>query len=178
MLNQRAQILQIAAVSIMCLSLAAGVGAQAMVESSDAFSVPGARYVSLNPTHYTVTFQTEILSMSLTAVDPKQTLSPTTLPPGQWEVDSFFDVFTELSFDGGPPVGGTLQGPVQLRLIVADRGDIFDTEIVSMSLSGNIGGHNVEVSVDPTRPSSGVHGAVDIGDVCGRSTASSTCSLS
>ncbi len=147
----------------MCLALAAGVGAQAMVESSDAFPVPDGRYVSQSPTHYTGTFQTEILSMSLTAVDPRQTLSPTTLPPGQWEIDSFFDVFTELSFDGGPPVGGILQGPVQLRLIVADRGDIFDTEIVSMSLSGDIGGCHVEVSEDPTKSSHGVHGAIDLG---------------
>ena len=62
----------------------------------------------------------------------------------QFFVDSFFDVFTELSIDGGA--------------------GLFDTEIVSMSLSGNLGGQQVEIREDPLRQSTGGHTIEDLGN--------------
>ena len=84
--------------------------------------------------HVTGSFDTEMLSMSLTGVTPlgpfmireSPTLastgktSITDIGGGLYKIDSFFDVFTELSIDGGstwtpsagPPVHFELGGPV------------------------------------------------------------------
>lgn len=166
MLNQRPKILQIAVVSIMCLALAAGVGAQGLVESSDAFPVPGGRYVALNPTHYS-SFQIEILSMSLSSSGLFDKLSPTTLPGGTYQVDSFFDVTCELVMEGIPPTVARLTGPVKFGMIIPD--EIFDTtgtfatEILSMNLSGEVGGIPIEIRESPSLPSLGQHSLTDLG---------------
>ncbi len=67
-LNQRTRIWQVAAVSIVCLMLT-GVAQGLLSESSDEFPVPERLYVAEGPIIYPPppagTFQTEILSMSL-----------------------------------------------------------------------------------------------------------------
>jgi len=57
---------------------------------------------------------------------------------GLWHIDSFFDVFTELSVGGGQSVPVELTGPVTTRVTRGQEAGTFDTEIVSMSLSGNV----------------------------------------
>ena len=104
----------------------------------------------------------------------------------EYEVDSFFDVFflnftnvfqinTELdqtqSFDTEMIALNLSSGPFELTgpvtTIVRDRNDnrtgMFDTEIVSMSLSGNVGGMHVEIRESPLLPSPGRVEIVDLG---------------
>ena len=81
----------------------------------------------------TGTFDTEIVAMSLTGniggmnveirespslPSPGQT-SITDLGGGQWQIDSFFDVFTEISIDGGPFMP-QVNGPGHMVLMRAD----------------------------------------------------------
>ncbi|MCP3982091.1 MAG: hypothetical protein GY716_22525 [bacterium] len=83
----------------------------------------------------TGTFQTEILSMSLTGdaggipieirespslPSPGQT-TITDLGGGQWQIDSFFDVFTELSVAGGP-FEPQVNEPGRMNLVPVDPG--------------------------------------------------------
>ncbi len=78
--------------------------------------------------------------------------------------DSFFDVFVEIP---GESIAEqvTLTGPVQT--IVHDKnGDTtgtFDTEIVSMSLSGNVGGMLVMLRESPSQTSAGQTTITDLG---------------
>jgi len=161
MCGKKTPVLQFAAVCIMALALVTGVAAQGVVEPSDAFPVPGRLYVAEGPIHYS-RIQTEILSMSLSSgvLDP---ISPTTLPGGTYELDSFFDVFVELSIEGGPVGMARLSGPVGFEIVVPDEpfgeAGTFDTEIVSMSLRGSAGGPfgqmPVEIRENPELPSPG-----------------------
>lgn len=78
----------------------------------------------------TGTFQTEMLSMSLTGTSPFGPFmireSPTLASPGvtsitdigggMFHIDSFFDVFTELSIDGGQTWIPDSQGPAHVSL--------------------------------------------------------------
>lgn len=78
----------------------------------------------------TGTFDTEIVSMSLTGDVggvPIEIRESPTLPSqgqttitdlggGQWHIDSFFDVFTELSVDGGP-FQPQISGPGRMQLV-------------------------------------------------------------
>ena len=239
---------------------------------------PVQTFVRMEPGQTTGTFQTEMLSMSLSSGDLTGTgaglpgvlvrESPTQMSPGQttvadigggqFRIDSFFDVFTELSVDGGnnwvaadaptrvmlvdsgvetatpqlPPDDGVyrspqdvhaefhgpdldvvlqdvahrrfanvqversgpdeietfdstltavanigssgldgvrevvLTGPVQT--IVRDRAGeatgSWDTEIVSMSLTGNIGGIPIEIRESPGAASLGHTTITDLGD--------------
>ena len=150
----------------------------------------------------TGTFDTEIISMSLTgdlsipggptfpvmiqtAMDlpsPGQT-TITDLGGGQYHIDSFFDVFTEISVDGGPTILATAPARVELgsepvvvsltgltKVVVyfdgavegsADDsdGDGLDdvvTEMVELDLTGfhpAVG--NIHVTLHPTIPSRG-----------------------
>ena len=58
---------------------------------------------------------------------------------GQWTVDSFFDVFTELTV-GTELVSLNLAGPATTRITRGQEAGTFDTEIVSMSLMGEVPG--------------------------------------
>ncbi|RKY07964.1 MAG: hypothetical protein DRP66_05565 [Planctomycetota bacterium] len=142
----------------MCLSLAAGVSARSIVRSDDAFPVPGALYVVAGPVSFGG-IQTEIVSMSLRAsTDPAHSISPASLGEGTWEVDSFFDVFTELTIDGETS-NVTLTGPVTSRIVhppdPCKGTGTFDTEIVSMSLTGEVGGIPIVIGRDAASGASG-----------------------
>jgi hypothetical protein len=78
----------------------------------------------------TGTFQTEMLSMDLSGNSPfgpfmiresptLPSLGQTTISPiggGLYHIDSFFDVFTELSLDGGQTWMPDVQGPARVEL--------------------------------------------------------------
>ena len=91
-----------------------------------------------------------------------------TLESGQlYHIDSFFDVFTELSVPGLPPAPAELTGPVEV--VVRPRAGttgLFDTEIVSMSLSGSAGPTPVIVRENPA-PFSESLGGTEITDIGG-----------
>ncbi|MDP6527067.1 MAG: hypothetical protein QGH15_23055 [Kiritimatiellia bacterium] len=113
-------------------------------DASAALAAESVRGVYELPDPLPATIDTEILSMSLTPrssiyifggnsfqvdsfFDVFTELSVAADPPTQtFQVDSFFDVFTELSIDppGAPPAPGAP--------------GTFDTEIVALSLSGSV----------------------------------------
>ncbi len=110
-------------------------------------------------------FATEIVSMSLSG--PSNSVSPGSVPAG-YPCDSFFDVFVTIDFDGGGLyhiesffdvfTELTIEGGAGLRAT-----GTFATEIVSMSLSGNIGGHEIEIRESPQFQSTGEHTVTDLG---------------
>jgi len=74
----------------------------------------------------------------------------TELGDGLYHIDSFFDVFTELSVDGGQfQPDSFFDVFVELDVSRNDQmpAGTFDTEIVSMSLSGNVGATPVDLGV-------------------------------
>ena len=83
---------------------------------------------------------------------------------GPDEIETFQSAFsaTEINQGLGPI---TLLGPVQIRTKgkSGNTTGTFDTEIISMSLSGNIGGMPVTVRQDPGRPSLGQTTITDLG---------------
>jgi hypothetical protein len=77
-----------------------------------------------------------------------------------------FDSILEAKIDLGPgPVSATLIGPVQVRVYnkVGNTTGLFDTEMVSLSLSGDVGGINVMLRESPTLASLGQTDIVDLG---------------
>lgn len=94
-------------------------------------------------------------NMQVHSTDPYR-VQPGVTPP-QF-IDSFFDIFTELSLDGGQS-WGPLNIPhvpvaVEIRESPTLPGSrIFDTEMLSMNISGLPGG--VMIRESPTRPSLG-----------------------
>ncbi len=170
MLNHKlVRIVQVAAVVIVALVLAGSTAAQGLVASSDEFPVKGGKYVSVNTATYHVgTYDVEIVSMSLLCRDPGETISPGGLDNGMYHVDSFFDVFTELSVDGGEVLGDSFfdvftELSVDIPIDYGTTGT-FATEIVSMSLSGDVGGMHIIIREDPRRQSTGGHTITDLGN--------------
>ncbi len=92
--------------------------------------------------------------------------------PGEtYVVDSFFDIFTELSINGGPPSqlsGANIPTVIQVAERSGQRGT-WDTEMISMDLTGNVpdpsGGADIGVVLrqSPTLPSPGQTTLRDIG---------------
>jgi len=164
MLNHKAvRILQFAAVVIVSLVLVGSAVANQFV--SDTFPAPGSKYVSVNSaTHDMGMFDAEIVSMSLSCKEPGDTVPLMDLGGGLYHIDSFFDVFTELSVDGGPATGTFATEIVSMEL----SGDLstaglFDTEIVSMSLSGNAGDIPIQIRQSQTMTSTGQTMITDLG---------------
>lgn len=88
----------------------------------------------------------------------------TDLGGGNWQIDSFFDVFTEISVDGGPFLTGpTGSVDTRVRRLPPPPGEqtaIIETEILSMSLVGlfptPIAGQEVIIKIgSPTENSPG-----------------------
>jgi len=82
----------------------------------------------------------------------------TTTDPGTGDETESFDSTVEGTFDDGSgPMPVVLTGPVQT--VVKGKGGAttgsWDTEIVSMSLSGDVGGVSIEIRESPSLPSSG-----------------------
>ena len=88
--------------------------------------------------------------------------------PGASSTLSFFDIFTELSLDnGGPPTTFHPGGPAEMQLNGLPPGDpgtrTFDTEMLSMNLSGGNLPAGVMIRESPSRPSLGQTRITDIG---------------
>ena len=130
-------------------------------------------------------FDTEILSMSLTPGQAQITdefgntftfdsffdvfteLSLSGPPDGTFRIDSFFDVFTELSIGSPSPSGGfdteivsmSLSGPVSMDIIPKPGGNqrtsSWQSEMLSISLSGSAPSTGGPVTVEMGLPSPG-----------------------
>lgn len=107
--------------------------------------------------------QTEILSMSLSGGPVDQVL---TLPEvGQFNVDSFFDVFTELSIDGQTFTVDSFFDITYRVSPSSSQPGSWDTEMLSMDLTGQApGGPPVIVRLAPGQPSLGQIRATDLPD--------------
>jgi hypothetical protein len=125
-------------------------------------------------------FQTEIVSMDLsgdgggavTIIRQSQLLpSPgqitlTYLGGEQFQVDSFFDVFTELSIDSGQTWQTGPAGNMVTSLLYETNAytETVEIELVSMDLVGDIGGIPVLIRTNPDLPSPGTTIARDLGN--------------
>lgn len=77
-----------------------------------------------------------------------------------------FDSIWEAKMDFGlGPVHATLTGPVTTRTFgkIGHTTGTFDTEIVSMSLSGSVGGYDIQIRESPTLASLGGTTITDLG---------------
>ncbi|UCG49376.1 MAG: hypothetical protein JSU94_06255 [Phycisphaerales bacterium] len=169
MWNQKATtILQIAAVVIVSLVLAGSAAAQGLVTSSTEFPVKGGKYVSTNSaTFSTGKYDVEIVSMSLSCRDPGGTIGLGG-SSGEYSVESFFDVFVELSVDGGQSfVESFFDVFTELKADVpvdyAATGS-FQAEIVEMTLLGELSGMPIIIREDPRKPSIGRQTNTDRGE--------------
>ena len=86
--------------------------------------------------------------------------------PGGDELEEFQSTLQGNATVGGIPVGPiSLQGPVQVitQGKTGNTTGTFQTEMISMSLSGNVGGFPVQVRESPAQPSTGQTTITDIG---------------
>lgn len=95
----------------------------------------------------TGTFDTEMLALNLSGVTPLGPFmireSPTRASTGRttisniggglYQIDSFFDIFTELSLDGGQTWGPDVNGPMRVTL-VPEPGAIACTALAGLAL--------------------------------------------
>ncbi len=107
------------------------------------------------PTTYPNTIDIELVALSLTSVDPIGELVPLPSPGETFQVDSFFDVFVELS------IGGNLFQvdsffDVTYQVSRGSCEGCWQTEMVALSLVGQIpGGPTIEIRESPSLPSPG-----------------------
>jgi hypothetical protein len=133
-----------------------------------AFPIAGSEYQSTNGTGFGGAVPVEILSLSLTS--PPTTMGTVPLPPpgGSATVDSFFDIFTELSVGGGsPPVA--IDSFFDITYRIAGGGGsggsggfapdgTWPIELLSMNLTGNPPGLGpIMIRESPTLASVGQH---------------------
>ena len=140
--------------------------AQGLDAPSDEFPVNGGLYRSVNETYYLM-HDCRIVSMSLSGMSA-DAVAPGDVGQG-YHIDSFFDVFTELRFSGMPTTDSffavfdekvqVIDGVLESLITTGT----FATEIVSMSLSGNAGGHQIQIRESPTLQSTGEFTVTDIG---------------
>jgi hypothetical protein len=107
------------------------------------------------PTTFSNTIDIELVALSLTSIDPAGEVVPMP-PPGQtFQVDSFFDVFFEVSVDGNSFQVDSFFD-ITYRVSPGNTTGSWDTEMVSMSLSGQIpGGPLIDMRASPSLPSPG-----------------------
>jgi hypothetical protein len=85
---------------------------------------------------------------------------------GADEHENFQSMLTGLvSINGGPNAPFTLNGPVGVT-VLGKAGKVtgtFNTEMTSLDMTGTVGGHSVEVKLDPTSASTGQTTITDLG---------------
>lgn len=89
----------------------------------------------------------------------------THLGGGTFQIDSFFDVFYEMSIDGGPWIlqnMGTTE--TEMTNFPGDGLIPIQTEILSMSLTGIVDGIPFEIRESPSLPSLGQNTITDLGN--------------
>ena len=164
----------LAAIAVCGLAVLGAADAEAIViiDGADLFPIPGSHYQSMNPVGFDITgdgsWDAEIVSMSLSGDMAGGGAISTPDTDGFFECDSFFDVFVEIDLPG-------LTGPVETvvrhsradmsigGLVSVGRTEMFDTEIVAMTLSGEVGGSPVILRESQALASAGGHSITDIG---------------
>jgi hypothetical protein len=84
---------------------------------------------------------------------------------GSDEVQTFDSVLDAILDFGIEPMFGTLTGPTTTKAFgkVGNTTGTFDTEMLSMSLSGSVGGFDIQIRESPTLPSLGQTVITDLG---------------
>jgi hypothetical protein len=151
--------LSVATIIVALLMTSTGASAQGVDVPSAELPPPG-QYISPQQYH-------EYAAMGIILDDPMH--KPITdnvfrTPDGNDEIETFDSVFdaVEIGLGLGPI---TLTGPVEVRTrnrLLSTAG-LFDTEIVSMSLSGNTPMGLIMIREDPTRASTGQTDILDLG---------------
>src|SRR5580765_5118125 len=123
------------------------VAALLLTEGARADSVPSGFQWKSNTTAYLLSggHVVTVEAISLTQNTPV-TLPPTTVSPPT--IDSFFDVFVQVSIDGGPttPLSPTGTETLQFKNSGTVPGGVaYDTEMIALDLTGVAGGHSVHV---------------------------------
>lgn len=79
--------------------------------------------------------------------------------PADFPATSFFDVFVEISLDGGAhfaPMTGTAQMNETANLpTISSPTETFDTMMTGLDITGSTGGHSVELNLDPSHTDPG-----------------------
>ncbi len=167
-MNTSKIIIALVATCIIVTGVASNAEAIIIVDGMPSFPVTGAAYNSENGTTFPTTtpeaIPIEIVALSLVSIDPVNIIAPVDIQAGEtFTIDSFFDVFIELSVDGIFQVDSFFDVEVSFSL---KQGGSWDTEIVSMDLSGQIpGGPTIDIRESPTIPSPGHLAITDLG--CG-----------
>ena len=113
------------------------------------------------------TVDIELVALSLTSVDPLGQVVPLPSPGNSFTVDSFFDVFYEIDYQGSNfTVDSFFDITYQVTAPPPGSGDTgsWQTEMVSMQLSGDVGGISIEIRESPNLPSPGEIKVTDLPD--------------
>ena len=151
-------------VLVLCVVLSFNAKVLGVITDNGMFLAPGSTYESKNPVSYPQSMiEVEILSMSLVSSSPPTVVGPDSA--GLYQVDSFFDVFTELSIDGNKYAVDSFFD-ITFRVDGDPKGNVgsWDTEMVALSLIGDVGGISIEIRESPSLPSPGHHSAIDLGN--------------
>ncbi|MCX5684554.1 MAG: PEP-CTERM sorting domain-containing protein [Planctomycetota bacterium] len=155
----------VAAMMAMVLCLAAGGAGAGMVSPTDQVPTPGGVYQGDN----TVFFSPVGIVVTNVKLVPS-TGVPTYVPPttgGTITANSFFDIFTEVSVDGGgtfTPMSAS-SVPSTIRITGGASGGgvrSFDTEMLSLNISGGTLPAGVMIRESPTLASNGQHSITDL----------------
>lgn len=144
---------------IVCILLTGIV--QAVVVDSPVFPVRGIPYEMTNGPIFYPPIDIRIDSLSVVSFDPNNLSLPA---PGEgWQVDSFFDVFAELSIAGSPfTIDSFFDVTYSIEGGSSGQGTAsWEIEILSMNLA--VPGMPAIIRESPTLPSLGMHIVTDIG---------------
>lgn len=161
---------------LMAIGVAVTIGAlspEASALPHDGFTDPGLPPVHPNPeiSYYgradQVMYETPLAPLVLTDIRHFDFTNVYRTPLNEDEVEVFDSRLSATATGGGltGPTTVELTGPTQtiVRGYQHDQAGTFDTEILSMSLKGNIGGIPVEIRESPSLPSTGKTTIVDLG---------------
>lgn len=151
---------RLAAIALLGLLGARSADAIVIIGGADQFPVPGSIYELAGPSGPITlpdpggpgTIDVEILSMELVSAGPSIGLPS---GGGTERVDSFFDVFVKLDV-GGATFDSFFDVFVEID-VTEDAPGTWDTELLSMDLSGDVGGLPIRVRASQTNPSLGQH---------------------
>jgi hypothetical protein len=119
------------------------------------------------PTTFSNTIDIELVALSLSSVDPVGNDVQLPPPGGTFQIDSFFDVFVELTIDGNifqiDSFFDVFVFEIQNNIPPQTSTGDWDTEMVQLSLTGQVpGGPVIELRASPSLPSPG---EVDVSDL-------------
>jgi hypothetical protein len=158
------------ALTAMALGIIASSAAADVITNSP--SLPPVTDASGNPVAYMTpaqvhaTYSGPALTAVLSQVQHSGFSNIHTITQGNNEIDNFQSTLTgQASINGGSSVPFTLSGPVSVEDIgkAGQTTGTFSTQMLSMDMTGTVGGHSVEIMLDPSHPTTGQTSITSIG---------------